>query len=73
MAGKIAFDDFVRYVELASDMEKGDRDVANAFKVFGESGSRHSSTAIDLSTLRQALTTMGDKLTAQQVLTLTLH
>jgi len=63
--GKITFEDFKKFVETASDMEKTDRDVAGAFKIFSEG--QHGGNGVDLATLRHALSTMGDKLTAKQI------
>jgi len=64
LAGKLTYDDFVRFVELASAMEKRDRDVENAFKVLSEG---HNGGAVTVATLRHALTSLGDKLTHKQV------
>jgi len=74
-AGKVNFEEFKKYVELASEVEKKDRDVEQAFKIFAQAdGVAHAHvnprapgapTVVDVQALRQALTTLGDKLSAK--------
>jgi len=64
--GKIAFSDFKHYVTMATSLEKQDSDVEQAFHVFGGQRGLAKNT-IDIAEFRQALTTLGDRLTKQEV------
>jgi len=63
--GKISFDDFKRYVDQASDMEKKDKDIEYAFQVFSRNSDQKG--AVELKEFKHALMTLGDKLTKKQV------
>jgi len=65
--GSLSFDDFKTFFKLASEMEKRDEDLRQAFLVF-DNGSGKG--IVDVKTLKHALTTLGDKLTADEVHTL---
>ena len=64
--GSLSFDDFKNFVGYAAEIEKRDDDIKQAFKVFDKNGDG----TVDLRTFRHALTTLGDKLSAEQVDTL---
>jgi len=66
--GKVDFDAFKLLVEEASKIEKTENDIEYAFKVFSkDSKDGKESPAIPVATLKQYLTTLGDKLTERQV------
>eukprot|EP00823_Brevimastigomonas_motovehiculus_P008926 TRINITY_DN8446_c0_g1_i1.p1 TRINITY_DN8446_c0_g1~~TRINITY_DN8446_c0_g1_i1.p1 ORF type:complete len:187 (+),score=69.33 TRINITY_DN8446_c0_g1_i1:48-608(+) len=61
---EVSFEGFKMLVEKAGKIEKTDKDIETAFKVFirGE-----DSNMVDVDALKQALTTLGDKLPRKQV------
>eukprot|EP00456_Euglypha_rotunda_P013744 TRINITY_DN1418_c0_g1_i10.p1 TRINITY_DN1418_c0_g1~~TRINITY_DN1418_c0_g1_i10.p1 ORF type:complete len:111 (-),score=25.97 TRINITY_DN1418_c0_g1_i10:206-538(-) len=65
--GKIKFEDFKAYVEEASKKEKSYDDIEYAFKVFAKESKDTKEASIPVVTLKQYLTTLGDKLTGRQV------
>ena len=57
------------YVGAAADVEKTAEDIERAFKVFEKESEKSHGQAgtVNLKVLRQALTTLGDKLTPQEM------
>jgi len=64
LKGSLTFDDFKNYVKLATEVEKTDDDIKQAFLVF-DNGSGKG--VVNVKELKRALTSLGDKLTDQEI------
>eukprot|EP00998_Keelungia_sp_KM082_P009310 NODE_5482_length_696_cov_32.574692_g5459_i0.p1 GENE.NODE_5482_length_696_cov_32.574692_g5459_i0~~NODE_5482_length_696_cov_32.574692_g5459_i0.p1 ORF type:complete len:169 (-),score=74.94 NODE_5482_length_696_cov_32.574692_g5459_i0:188-628(-) len=64
LGGSLTFAEFTEFVKKASEIEKRDEDIKQAFQVF-DSGDEKGQ--VDVKELKHALTTLGDKLTLEQV------
>jgi len=64
LGGALSFDDFKQYIKLAGDVEKTDDDIRQAFMIF-DNGSGKG--VVNVKELKRALTSLGDKLTDQEV------
>mmetsp|Transcript_8658 Transcript_8658/g.11910 ORF Transcript_8658/g.11910 Transcript_8658/m.11910 type:complete len:149 (+) Transcript_8658:60-506(+) len=61
--GGLTFDDFKKYAEKASKLEKTEEEIEKGFKVFAN----RESGKIEISKLKYALMNLGDKLEDKQV------
>ncbi|GAB5364296.1 hypothetical protein AAMO2058_000957400 [Amorphochlora amoebiformis] len=62
--GGVTFDQFKKYVDEASKIEKTDDEIEKAFKVF-DNGEKKG--LINLATFKHSIMTLGDKLLPEQV------
>eukprot|EP00466_Bigelowiella_natans_P004918 jgi/Bigna1/81103/fgenesh1_pg.77_\ len=62
-SGGLTFDDFKKYIEKASKIEKTVKDIEKGFEVFAN----RENGKIEVSKLKHALTNLGDKLEEKQV------
>lgn len=62
--GQLDFDTFQEYIFEAKKVQKTEAELESAFKVF-ENGEQHG--VIDIDSFKHALTSLGDKMTSEEV------